>query len=269
MTGGNDMDTETTGEKLLPWKCCGCGKEAVGLIKPCDCATMVGFRGKEHASFIDPDTTQPCGHDISLRVKNIESGEAFCELCEARSERDDAIAMETHYQENAKRTEAALALAQEALREIAEAWTAHSYADAMDAVQHLKDRAREAIKAIESAAPVDHARVEAAEIAVLRKCLGYFLEDKRFKVAVGGNPQVVEAMIAKSRAAFLRIGLDAAERVEQMRGALQVVTKAPDLATAQAFAQAALDLWECGEQGCSQMRGDAHLTGKPEGDDHA
>lgn len=25
-------------------RCCGCGKAAVGRVKPCDCATMVGFR---------------------------------------------------------------------------------------------------------------------------------------------------------------------------------------------------------------------------------
>jgi hypothetical protein len=29
---------------MAPFKCCGCGAEAVGLTKPCDCPTMVGWR---------------------------------------------------------------------------------------------------------------------------------------------------------------------------------------------------------------------------------
>lgn len=33
-----------------PILCCGCGKEAVGGVKPCDCATGCGFRRGEPGS---------------------------------------------------------------------------------------------------------------------------------------------------------------------------------------------------------------------------
>jgi hypothetical protein len=38
--------------EALPFRCCGCGAEAAGNIKPCDCATMVGYRGQEHCVFV-------------------------------------------------------------------------------------------------------------------------------------------------------------------------------------------------------------------------
>lgn len=38
------------------------------------------------------------------------------------------------------------------------------------------------------------------QIAELTEALGWFLEDERFHVAVGGNPMVVERMIEEARA---------------------------------------------------------------------
>lgn len=36
----------------------------------------------------------------------------------------------------------------------------------------------------------------------LRQALGYFLADDRFEVAVGGNPIVVDAMLARARQVY-------------------------------------------------------------------
>jgi len=54
-----------------------------------------------------------------------------------------------------------------------------------------------------------HARVSAdqrrgaeAEVTKLRMALGWFLEDERFVVSVGGNPNVVDKMLADARAAL-------------------------------------------------------------------
>lgn len=41
-----------------------------------------------------------------------------------------------------------------------------------------------------------------AEAARLREALGWFLNDDRFIVAVGGNPNVVDRMLAAARAAL-------------------------------------------------------------------
>lgn len=38
----------------------------------------------------------PCGHPALLLVQSTESDYTFCELCEARSERTDALQMEDH-----------------------------------------------------------------------------------------------------------------------------------------------------------------------------
>lgn len=50
----------------------------------------------------------PCGHHPSLIVRSVESEYQFCELCEARRERNDAIAMEEHYRFRCERLEVAL-----------------------------------------------------------------------------------------------------------------------------------------------------------------
>lgn len=50
----------------------------------------------------------PCGHHPSLIVRSVESEYQFCELCEARSERNDALKMEEHYRYRSERLEAAL-----------------------------------------------------------------------------------------------------------------------------------------------------------------
>ena len=38
------------------------------------------------------------------------------------------------------------------------------------------------------------------EVEALREALGWFVDDDRFQVGVGGNPNVVEAMIAEAKA---------------------------------------------------------------------
>ena len=55
----------------------------------------------------DPD----CGHHPSVFVRNAESGVVFCELCEVRSERDDAVKMEAEYRAERNKLKKALDLA--------------------------------------------------------------------------------------------------------------------------------------------------------------
>lgn len=43
-----------------------------------------------------PNDPLACGHPASLLVRSAESDYCFCELCEARSERNDALKMEEH-----------------------------------------------------------------------------------------------------------------------------------------------------------------------------
>lgn len=50
----------------------------------------------------------PCGHHPSLIVRSTESEYQFCELCEARSELNDALTMEEHYRYRSERLEVAL-----------------------------------------------------------------------------------------------------------------------------------------------------------------
>lgn len=48
-----------------------------------------------------------CGHPASLMVHSAETGEPlYCELCDIRSQRNDAVKMETHYRERAEKAEA-------------------------------------------------------------------------------------------------------------------------------------------------------------------
>lgn len=61
------------------------------------------------------DEVLACGHHHSLGVRNVESGEVFCEFCEMRSERNDALKMEEHNRARAEAAEAKLAKAREAL----------------------------------------------------------------------------------------------------------------------------------------------------------
>lgn len=50
-----------------PWKCAGCGKEAIGLVKPCKCPTDVAYRGNnpitntpfESRAWPDPAADKP------------------------------------------------------------------------------------------------------------------------------------------------------------------------------------------------------------------
>lgn len=44
----------------------------------------------------EPRVKLECGHPTELLVRSTESDYAFCELCEARSERNDALTMEEH-----------------------------------------------------------------------------------------------------------------------------------------------------------------------------
>ena len=48
----------------------------------------------------------------------------------------------------------------------------------------------------------DRIEAQAAEIERLREALGWFLNDSRFVVQVGGNPNVVSQMIEAARAAL-------------------------------------------------------------------
>jgi hypothetical protein len=50
--------------------------------------------------------------------------------------------------------------------------------------------------------PSDEIAALQAEVARLREALGWFLADPQFQVAVGGNPIVVERMLAAARAAL-------------------------------------------------------------------
>lgn len=49
-----------------------------------------------------------CGHPTALLIRSTESDYSFCELCEARSERNDAQKMEAHYGERARELRAVL-----------------------------------------------------------------------------------------------------------------------------------------------------------------
>lgn len=55
-----------------------------------------------------PNNPLPCGHPASLLVQSVESDYRFCELCEARSERNDALKMEKHLGARVRILEAAL-----------------------------------------------------------------------------------------------------------------------------------------------------------------
>lgn len=37
-----------------PWRCCGCGAAATGEVKPCQCATQVGWRDGKYIVFMSP-----------------------------------------------------------------------------------------------------------------------------------------------------------------------------------------------------------------------
>lgn len=52
--------------------------------------------------------TLKCGHPKALWITSTESEYAFCELCEVRSERDDAHMMERHYGDRARALSEAL-----------------------------------------------------------------------------------------------------------------------------------------------------------------
>jgi hypothetical protein len=50
----------------------------------------------------------PCGHHPSLFIKSVESDAQWCELCDMRSQRNDAVQMEHHYRERLEVAERAL-----------------------------------------------------------------------------------------------------------------------------------------------------------------
>jgi len=63
---------------FLIWHCAGCGKAAEGKKKPCDCATMVGFRdgptGKRETTCWDaPDEQPPIIAELE-RLKTVIDG---------------------------------------------------------------------------------------------------------------------------------------------------------------------------------------------------
>ncbi len=63
-----------------------------------------------------------------------------------------------------------------------------------DPIKRPEDLAYEA-----AAAWKERAMNTEAELERLREALGWFVADKRFQVGVGGNPNVVEAMIAEAK----------------------------------------------------------------------
>lgn len=57
-----------------------------------------------------------CGHPASLMVHSAETGTPlYCELCDIRSQRNDAVEMEAHYRERAEKAEAELSRSTELL----------------------------------------------------------------------------------------------------------------------------------------------------------
>jgi hypothetical protein len=62
-------------------------------------------------------------------------------------------------------------------------------------------RLTEKAEARATAAEAEAAKLR-ADKAELRTCLGFFLSDERFQIAVGGNPNVVDAMLARARSAL-------------------------------------------------------------------
>jgi hypothetical protein len=52
---------------------------------------------------------------------------------------------------------------------------------------------------VERVARVDHTEWMARRITDLELALGWFLGDSRYRVAVGGNPLAVEAMLSAAR----------------------------------------------------------------------
>lgn len=55
----------------------------------------------------------PCGHHSSLLVKSVESNYQYCDFCECRKQRNDALTMEEHYKQRAETAESALLQARE------------------------------------------------------------------------------------------------------------------------------------------------------------
>lgn len=55
------LTPEEAREARIPWKCSNCGAVADGLTKPCNCATLCGYRishrGTEHCVFSEKRTS--------------------------------------------------------------------------------------------------------------------------------------------------------------------------------------------------------------------
>lgn len=57
----------------LPWKCAGCGAEAVGRTKPCDCITICGYRMPEGGK-MEQTTFEPVVDHAAEFARWIERG---------------------------------------------------------------------------------------------------------------------------------------------------------------------------------------------------
>jgi hypothetical protein len=76
-----------------------------------------------------------------------------------------------------------------------------SFTKGNDALEHeAADRLEELDRALDTAKA--HIADLEPEVTRLREALGWFLDDERFRVAVGGNPNVVEKMLEAARAAL-------------------------------------------------------------------
>ena len=80
-------------------------KGVKGELYPCkpDIFAATYKSASNHANASAEEATscvkQPCGHCVSLEVRSVESPAIMCELCEMRSQRNDALEMEKHYKE--------------------------------------------------------------------------------------------------------------------------------------------------------------------------
>ena len=71
-----------------------------------------------------------------------------------------------------------------------------------DEAKALVERLRDFVIAEDIDQAADLIETQAREIERLREALGWFLNDSRFVVQVGGNPNVVPQMIEAARAAL-------------------------------------------------------------------
>ena len=80
-----------------------------------------------------------CGHPSSLMLRSAETGKAlYCEMCDTRSQLNDAVKMEAHYRERTEKAEAEAARLQAAIEQTRHAsYCASRYYDMVGGVKEL------------------------------------------------------------------------------------------------------------------------------------